>query len=301
MALLVVLAVSIGAGYSVVSVLDQAFLIHPGTRQVLVRDLSKQVDLPQTVNGFTMTVKRVYADANQIVIGYNVTGPDDRTFLGFSFPVGTTGPLLTDEQGHQFKPMLGVGAGMEGAIGGYVLTYDGESISRDTKELNLRLEVPALLAIEEVSISGRPIADKVECSDDYENICFVTVNGPLIYNFTVPVAGGRIADLHQTIEAEGVAVTLERVVVAPSGTRVYLSGIGPNARVELSIDGSKYELYSPRSAAPGAIESQWEYLSDSLLDKEGEWTLIIQPERQAAEPSQPTVGKGPLIFIFAVP
>lgn len=302
MALILALVALVGAGYSVLSILDQAFWMQPSTRQVLLQDLGKAVDLPQTADGFTMTIKRVYADAYQIVIGYNITGPADRIFRGFSFPVGTTGAVLTDEQGHQFEQMFGAGAGIEGDIGGYVLTYDGASISPDAQELKLRLEVPALQAIQDVSASGPPTADKVECSEDYKNICFVTVYGPFTYNFTVPTAASRVADLDQTVDAGGTAVTLERIVVAPTGTRVFLRGMGPNARVELSVSGTNYELHSSRSSsAVDAVESQWEYVSGSLLDKHGEWILVIKGDPQVTEPSQPPMEDGPWIFRFMVP
>lgn len=301
MALILASVALVGAGYSVLSILDQAFWMQPSTRQVLLRDLGKAVELPQTTDGFTMTIKRVYADAYQIVIGYNITGPADRIFRGFSFPVGTISAVLTDEQGRQFEPMFGAGAGIEGDTGGYILTYDGASISPDAKELKLRLEVPALEAIEDVSASGPPTADKIECSEDNKNICFVTVYGPFTYNFTVPMAVSRVADLHQTVVAGNTVVTLERIVVAPTGTRVYLRGIGPNVKVELSVDGSTYELHSSRSAALGEVASQWEYVSEPLLDKQGEWTLVIKRDPQISEPSQPPIEDGPWIFRFVIP
>jgi len=43
--------------------------------------LVREVNLPQSTCGFTMTIQRVYADANRVVVGYTITGPTNRSFI----------------------------------------------------------------------------------------------------------------------------------------------------------------------------------------------------------------------------
>ncbi|MFN8536236.1 MAG: DUF4179 domain-containing protein [Thermomicrobiales bacterium] len=68
---------------ALITSIGQAFGMAAGTNRIVTQHLGKELGVSQTVNGFTVTIERVYADANQIVIGYSVSGPPDRTFNNF--------------------------------------------------------------------------------------------------------------------------------------------------------------------------------------------------------------------------
>ncbi len=70
-------------------------------RAVDGRQLGHDLNLSQTANGFTVTVGRVYADANEITIGYTVTGPPGRDYV--TIAVGDGAPTLIDARGQRLK------------------------------------------------------------------------------------------------------------------------------------------------------------------------------------------------------
>jgi hypothetical protein len=132
-----------------------------------------------------------------------------------------------------------------------------------------------------------------------ESIRCVIVDGPFSFSFTVPVEPGRVAELGQTVEASGVEVTLERVVVTPTGARVLLRGAGPSASVTLSVDGESYELYQS-GAVPlnWEADSSWDYITEAqLLDERGEWTLTVKELVARYEPN----GSSSTLGIWSTP
>jgi len=59
---------------------DDALLSLPGTRKIVSANLGRKVRLTHQACEFTMTLDRVYADAQHIVIGYTLRGPGNRPF-----------------------------------------------------------------------------------------------------------------------------------------------------------------------------------------------------------------------------
>lgn len=295
--------VLIGASYASLPVLQEAFHINSGTDAIVANDLGQEVSISQTVQGFTMTVERVYADPNQIVIGYTLQGPAGRDFnhiMAWSVYDGTpagraVAPLLTDMQGHEidggFAPE---GPGMQDGVAAGLLTFDGSSIDNSVQDINVRLHIGRLSAYERL---GR---------DQYQE---VVVDGPLEFDLIIPVEHGRVAILNQSVEAGGTTATLVRAVTAPTGTRVSLRGVGPNADVKLTVDGSTCDLnYSETGmylTGEWTPDSQWEYVtSTSLEDTSGDWTLTVKPDDSDAwntdlAATQPT--GGPWEFTFVMP
>jgi Domain of unknown function (DUF4179) len=284
-----------GAGYVAMPALEHLFEVHTGTRAIIYNNLGREVNITQTVDGFTVAVRRVYADPNHVVIGLTVSGPQGRTFnhimpwgewYGYDPQRGLgTSPVLTDDQSRGFSGGMGgeQGALQEGSTP-YLLDYDGVGIGASgvdlPKEIHVHLKIGMLSAYEQLP------------GDKYQEIF---VQGPFGFNLTIPVESGRVADLHQTVEAGGHKVTLERVVTAPTGTRVSLRGAGPNAEVRLTVGGQTYDLGPPDGQAipfQWSADSVWEYLSGTLLgdkaDGGAEWELTVRP----TPPLPPDVGQG---------
>lgn len=297
-----------GAGYVVLPSLKQLFARHTGAEAIVSRGLGREVNVARTVDGFTVSVKRVYADPNQIVIGLTVSGPPGRTFnhimpwgeLGAGpapvarAPVVARAPILTDTRGREFAG--GMGGEQGGVVGGtaaYLFTYDGTGLEHSGGEIAVQLKIGKLTAYERTG------------EGEFRE---VTLEGPFVFDLTIPVESGRLAELHQRVESRGVGVTLERVVTTPTGTRVSLRGTGPDADVRLTVDGSTYQLH-PRDgeAAPTSWspDSRWDYVtSTSLLGSRGEWTLTVGPGQRPYSPVEPAAAElagGPWIFRFVVP
>lgn len=297
-----------GAGYTAFPALERLFQAHTGTAAIISGDLGRQVNISQTVNGFTVAVRRVYADPNHIVIGLTVSGPKGRTFnsimpwgeyYGYDPQKGLgTSPVLTDKRGKEFSGgMGGEQGGVQDGAASYLLDYEGTGIGSPgtdfPKELSAQLRIGMLSAYE--SLGG----------DKYQE---VIAPGPFLFDLTIPVEPGRVADLHQTVEASGHKVTLERVVTAPTGTRISLRGAGPNADVRLVVDGVTYTFGQPDGQAipfRWTADSVWEYVSGtSLQDKGEEWELTVRPGLPPPTDVDPAATKldiGSWTFRFTMP
>ncbi|WP_201394075.1 hypothetical protein [Ktedonobacter sp. SOSP1-52] len=104
---------------------------------------------------------------------------------------------------------------------GHVFSFDAATIQGAPKSLPLVLRLG------------------VDCPSSE---CLHTVT----FSFTVPFHAGRVLTPHQTVRVQGIALTLEKVVVTPSETRLYIRGLTPP---------------TPPSA-PGALPAQytdWSY------------------------------------------
>ncbi len=303
-ALLLAVFILVGAGYAALPALERLFGVHTGTGAIITERLGKEVNASRSVDGFTVTVRRVYADPNQIAVGLTVSGPPGRTFNNImpwgdryeTPPKGTMGesPILTDKEGREFKGGMGGEQGaVENGTAPYLLTYEGTGLERSPKEVDVRLKIGELTAYERRG------------ENSYED---VRVQGPFIFELTIPVEQGRVADLHQTVESGGASVTLERVVTTLTGTRLSLRGAGPNADVRLVVDGVTYRFQQPDGAAipfRWTADSLWEYVSGtSLQDKQGKWELTVRPAAPIPSDIDPAATRlegGPWTFKFTVP
>jgi hypothetical protein len=288
----------------------------PGTQRIIFDGRGKAVDLSQTVDGFTVSIQRVYADANQITIGYTISGPPGRTFNNFQLFGGYAGapgraptatlPTLTDAHGHTFTARpTSWGAGVEDGLGAYLLRYDMAGVPGNPTELRLRLEATAIEAIEAIGPQTPSSMDGHACQphdDEAGDPCVTLVHGSFTFDFTVPVEPSRIAELHQVVATGGTTITLERVVVAPTGTRVALRGVGPDALVELAVEDARYILRAEGAkSVQWTAASQWDYTSPAVLtEKYGTWTLVVTPG-PPRNPTGSSIQGGPWTFHFVVP
>lgn len=305
-AVLLALVLLTGVAYAVVPILSRAFGRDPGLQPILQANLGKEVNHSQTVDGFTVSIQRVYADANRVVIGYTVSGPPGRTFTNFFLDK----PRLVAANGAILPYRARTDAGTDSGTGGYVMWYDAADIAGNPKELDLRLEIPGIQAIQPTHLSPTPQPPAPQPP--------VRLPGPFEFRFTVPFIPGRVAEVNQTVTAGGIPVTLERVVVTPTETRAFLRFPPPKEipfehwgpAAEIAVDGWD-------SREQGGAQPIWGVpLGDdsrrysvnfpaSLHDKKGEWYLTavakgkITPTRSVQQTLTPLAG--PWVFRFTVP
>jgi len=243
-------------------------------------------------------VQRVYADANRIVIGYTVSGPAGVAFNNF-LPIDTT---LTDQEGREYPGHSGVGAGMEGDTGGYVLCFDAGVLPQAPERLALRLVTAVMgLPATPAAQGERPRA------------------GPFTFAFSVPVIPGRVMDTPQTVEAEGTRITVKRAVVTPSETRLILQvspapdadgGVErqwePIAKLQVSDAASEVQRLAPEAGHFGGMGRQqgedYDYrIPYPLADCQGEWTLTVSELVGFGRNGGQVRLSGPWVLRFVVP
>jgi len=225
-----VLAATLGTGAALADpdLVQQALgLLSGGTdpRYVVSFDQSR------TACGFTVTLKTAYADANRLVIGYEVRTPPTRAFG----VVGVQAPVATDAHGTRLEPMNGSAdssdiAHMTGATRGNAQEFDTSGVLNGTP-LRVHLVAPALSG-EELVTGAAPAAPPCETDGPVTTrgankpTRAVTVAGPFVFDVTVPLSPKvRATAPHVSgTSARGTTVTLERVVVTPTEARLYMRG-----------------------------------------------------------------------------
>ncbi len=240
-----------------VPILTTLFHLEPGTQNILQTNQYTDYHQSKSVNGFTITIEQAYADANRVIIGYTIDEPahenqNDQFALALS--------TLTTAQGVNLPFMGGVGSAAVVGISGDVFSFDASNIKDNPKELQLHLAIP---------FGTQPPASAYK------------IDGTLPFNFVVPFHAGKVINLHQTVVADGKTVTLERVVITASETRLYVQGFNSQDErndysivASLAVDGHIYQ-----GGGGSRATSTWTMDYDlPLLNKPGEWTVEIRKE-----------------------
>jgi len=312
-----------GVAYALNPVISQVFRLFPGWQHVEEAHLAQEVNLSQTLDGVTVTLERVYADANEIVIGYTIKGPNGQRYHAYHL-------TLTDAAGAVFPGTVGYGMSGQSDIleaslppgeGSYVLAFDAAAVTGAPKELDLRLvmELEKLVLPPDApspspTLAGSPaeppesmvvVLEPLPTPDER------AIVGPFAFDFSVPFIPGRVAEVNQTVEAAGVAMRLERVVVTPSETRAYLRFDSPGGAetrwapiVMLKAPGDeKSQSYFAYSVNADPPIHQCGFLAP-LYDRQGEWNLTVTElvgTDLAQQPSEDIRLAGPWVFRFRVP
>jgi len=296
------------AAYSAVPLIDKVFGLDSGAGSIVSKNLGEQVDLSRSIAGFTVTLNRVYADANRVILGYTVAGPASRRVWNFSL-----GASQIEANG---VTLLGRGEVADGLIArpnAYLQWFDASALNGSPQSIHLHIVFPWIEAMEQVGPLARPgqgppmqfpampslqpgaIATLVPVGQANSPIRLVRVGGPVTFELSVPFIPGRAVDLHDAETAGGRTVTLERAVVTPTETRLYLSGTGADVVGTLSVGDwqSDSNTVMQSSWAAGDGVTAVSYLAP-LSDKHGEWTFV------ARSAGSSTAG-GPWTFHFVLP
>ena len=252
--------------------LNSVLNMEPGAQKVLQDNVFQQIDQSKTINGFTVTLERAYADANRAIIGYTIVKPKNHiynsaTLYGFS---------LITEQGIKLSAIGGNGYGNRKGPDADALSFDTSVISGTPGELHLHFEAQAINVAEQITTG----------------IKINQVKGLFAFDFTVVFHPGRVVNLHQVSTVNGTTETLERVVVTLSETRVYVQGNGTIGKLSVG------------NLRPIDMITSWQTSDNltalsfftSLFDEHGQWTVYISVDQ-----SVPSTGGGPWTFHFVVP
>lgn len=228
---LLVAILGVGGVYASGSLVDQTF------PPVALRH-SQSFNLSQGACGFTMTVTRAYLDGSRAIVGFTVSGPAGRTFINaqsLPFELPNEYLTLTTAQGTPLPLLQAVSDDVVGTTQAQTLQFDAGPVPRTTSAAPLRLEVP-YIAMTEQSTGGAWTTSPCETYHPDSSVSMgggssgkptrvVAVTGPFAFDLQMapPLAvSPREADLHQVAQAGGEQMTLDRVVVTPTDTRVYL-------------------------------------------------------------------------------
>lgn len=247
--------------YALSPTLRRLIRMDVGLSQVESTGLGYPLNVSQTNEGVTVTLAWGYADENRVAIGYVIEAGSDA-------PYEPKQLILTDQEGHIFKPTSGLGATGDSAVVGtpislgksdYVFTFATPPITGKPDALNLSLEL-VLTAV----------ADSV-------------VSRPFNFNFSLPYTPGRVAEPIQSVTFNDITVSLEKVVATPSDLTAVICFEPPDhdfvdwlpiSQISAGGDGEFMAAVGKQRAIEGTNCTTNGYFP-SLYKAEGVWQLTV--------------------------
>jgi hypothetical protein len=325
--LILTLFLALGAAaYAASPAVVRLFEQEPGLTEIAEADLVQQLNLSQTVAGVTVTLEQAYADANRIVVGFTMQGPDsERRYEASQL-------TLTDAAGTPFPRTFGLGAAGESDLfgislppgeGAYLFSFDATAVTGLPEALDLRLvmgleERAALpdasaepapsteeLLLMNVAPQPAPPAQTGPEVTELEAMPVGDILGPFVFEFRVPFIPGRTAEVKQTAKAAGITITLEKVVVTPSETQATMCFIPPDGDKEwlLIVEGDGGDPFGTTSQGGEGRECHRVVYAGDLDSRSGAATLTVTElvGFDLAPPHDQTRLAGPWAFHFQVP
>jgi hypothetical protein len=209
-----------GAGFGATSVLQKVYDMNAGTHQILTQNLGKEVNETRVAGGFSVELKRAYADSNKIVLGVTLSAPPQR-HINSMVLFGTydfadrmrlnTPPVLSDDHGQRFPGGLApMGTGVQDGASGTLLEYAPTGL-QPGQPLLLHLHASAIEVTEDLPSTAAANAHEPRCDEVQGTLCDFTVRGNFSFDFSVPVDPGLVLSLNQASTVNHVALTLVRV------------------------------------------------------------------------------------------
>lgn len=180
------------------------------------------IDQVQTVNGYTVTLRHAYADANIVLLETIVRDPAGRL-------VTSVQPTwqLTDERGVALPQAFDSGTTqVDPGVDGQYASFDAAAIHGTPATLELRLALT--IAVE--TPSAMPVAGAAGATPGTRNVRAIptpeaqhslpaSITLPVTFAFVVPFVAGVESQPQQTVRAMNFPLTLRRVITTPAETR----------------------------------------------------------------------------------
>lgn len=277
----------------------------PGVQE---EDLSTPIDQTQTKDGITVTIDRVYADSEYVVVGYTVEG-------------------LNESEGSEpfmYNPLLFLSDSDKDRA---ILSQEGTIEASGLKRAS-----PALPEGSQALVNVFETTKPLEAGEDHRFRATVLIEGPggtvrkdsladipqitkpFVFDFTVPIKDVPTVEVNQTVEAGGVPITLTEVVLSPARTSAYLCFEPPDKIYDLPVvktsetrifrgpEPSAAPVYHNRNSFHGNVRKGCAtYVFDKpLYNEPGEYSLTIT-ELRGSRGLANTFIEGPWKFTFEVP
>jgi len=202
---------------------EKAASIVYGIGAVYEAGLVHPIDETRQVGDISLTVDWVYADWNQILVGYTAQGRADHDI---HVHTGVVSARLADGTALEGDAIAGYG---EMGADSSVAAFDMPEDVRDRQTIDLQLVLQA-------AYEQYPTPSETDPAEEDQNpspsgassvqlepfAVITTGGGEATFEFSIPVTPGRVIEVGQTEEAKGYAVTLEQVIIAPSMTTARL-------------------------------------------------------------------------------
>ena len=196
-------------GFAATGWIDE--ILQDSAPEIVEDNLGVPLNEKQTVQGVTFTLERVYADEGNVVVGYSIEG-----FESWKKGYPTAGlPKITDGSGQTFEYVGGGGIGTDPA-------YDTEGGERLTELVFLEPSNKLDPSAKHDFRLGLKLNPEVGGRDGRDDSSGKTEARTLLFDFQTPVHKLNTIEVGQTVEANGVPVTLRQVRNSPARTEATL-------------------------------------------------------------------------------
>lgn len=296
----------------------------PFWQPVASAGLGEELHLTQSLNGYRVTLERAYADANQILVGFTIAGPD-------ASPPLSARARLTDEAGNPFPALVGggfsgrsevLGLSLPPGVRAEVLAFDAAGVRGAPADLALRLEIH-LVGWEPATQTDDPATGTPQesgaspgesAADDrvrVEPLVPRWLAGPFTFEFRVPFVPGHRLAVAQVAEARGIEIRLEGISLTPTEARALLCYSPPTGEMgglwvpiaRLQGGGRVLEAGSSQDVGEGCHRVHFfAYDSPLVLETQRTWVLTVEELVDLApHHREPPRLAGPWVFRFRGP
>jgi len=293
---LATLFLAVTIAYAATPALQSLLNRDSGLKEVSSTGLGHSLQLSQVANDVIVNLNWVYADENRIAIAYTIHARSGEQYEPSDFK-------LTDTADNNFLPTTGLGltgpaedAGVALPLGEgeYIFSFDATSITNRPKMPGLQLEL------------------WLKSQVDGEII------GPFTFTFDAPFTPGRMMETNQSHTAEGVTITLEKVLLSPSDFTAVICFEGPDDSYKMWLPISHIDVKNGEEEIRATVGSQsnpdeagctTNHYFPSLYDYEGVWSLtlteLVGVNMGYTETGEPQADQrripGNWVFEFALP
>jgi hypothetical protein len=206
-------------------------MLQPGYMQSsdpLKPEMYTTLDLTSKDGQLTGKLEAAYADPNELILGLSANhskvpsaGKGGEWDLA-SGKVTTSDGIILSPMGDATtnggdEVILGPGntnTPVDPNNASILASFDTSQIKGNPTSLHIHAEFSYFC----IGVNGAQCAPEARAHD-------ITHPYKLTYDLTVPFHAGKVVNVNKTVTSDGKAVTLERVIIAPSGTRIFIHGL----------------------------------------------------------------------------
>jgi hypothetical protein len=194
--------------------LYQFVLNDEGITAVEEAGMVQDINLSETIEGVTVTLQRGYADANRIALWFSIAGVElpEGQLVGNFFH-----PYIRYADGQILNPRGTGGSLISTGEFTYLITFDHEEPTPARGEFEFVFQLkPGEVYILPPDYTPVPDVSLEEYRSEF------TLVDTFSFTFTLPVSEALTFEPDQTVESNGVSMTLETLEIAPSASTLGL-------------------------------------------------------------------------------
>lgn len=263
-------------------------------------DRAAILGVSQTIDGYRVTIERVYADPNQLMLAISV---DDLDHRGWT-QVAAMGAAVTDEQGRSFEGSIGTSS-PDGSAAAANLAWLTPPAGLTAGQHTLHVSIPSISVRDNTTPPPDEPSSTAKGGDSWNP--WHEVAGPWTFTIPLDVAGGSVARPDAAARVDGTEVRLTQVTVSPSSVNATIGVTGgekggPWAPIgQFEHAGRVYPITFSTLRSDGAGDGAITLRAlDGTTSASGDWTLRIH-ELVGDDGTQQVRLAGPWEIRFSMP